>query len=182
MTKRVKLLCKAPVPDQTARYKKRGCYQGVQLHRFLYFHQEYVPMFRRTGEFRVWVCGGRVICAFRTKEDENLPGKPMALRQLDTNEYNGFNWYSPDKCTRKKKHDELLQFVLDTDSRIRQLKSDRFDTVHIGARYGISPDHRFYVNELTRFANADTFSALLAPPHDQIIGPLAKMIAQKFLI
>ncbi|EJP69825.1 uncharacterized protein BBA_00694 [Beauveria bassiana ARSEF 2860] len=184
MTKRDKLLCKAPVPDQTAKYKKRGRYQGVQLHRFLYFHQEYVPTFRKTGEFRVWVCGGRVVCAFRTKEDENLPGKPMALRQLDINEYNDFNWYSPDKCTRKQKHDELLQFILDTDSRIRQLRSDRFDTVQIGARYdcGISPDHRFYVNELTRFANADTFSGLLAPPHDQIIGPLAKMIAQKFLM
>jgi hypothetical protein len=64
MTKRDKLLCKAPVPDQTAKYKKRGRYQGVQLHRFLYFHQEYVPTFRRTGEFRVWVCGGRVVCAF----------------------------------------------------------------------------------------------------------------------
>jgi len=74
--------------------------------------------------------------------------------------------------------------VLDTDRRVRRLRNDKFDSVQIGARYdcGISPDHRFYVNELTRFTNADTFSGLLAPPHDQIIGPLAKMIAQKLLI
>ncbi|KGQ02657.1 hypothetical protein BBAD15_g12133 [Beauveria bassiana D1-5] len=105
----------------------------------------------------------------------------MALRQLDTNDYSDFNWYSPDNSTRKQKHDELLQFTLDTDSHIRKLRSDRFDTVQIGARYdcGISPD--FYVIELTRF-NADTFSGLLAPPHDQIIGPLAEMIAEKLLI
>ena len=183
ITQRDKLLCKAPVPDQPAKQRKRGRYQGVRAHRFLYFHQEYVPTFRRSGEFRVWVCGGRVVCAFRTKDDENLPGKPMALRQLDINDYSDFNWYSPDKSARKQKHDELLQFIVNTDSRIRRLKNDRFDTVQIGARYdcGISPDHRFYVNELTRFTNADTFSGLLAPPHDQIIGPLAKMIAQELL-
>ena len=122
-----------------------------------------------------------MICAFRTKDDENLPSKPMALRQLDISDYSDFNWYSSDKSTRKQKHDELLQFALDTDYRIRRLRNHRFDTVQIGARYdcGISPDHRFYVNELTRFTNADTFSELLAPPHDQIIGPLAKAIAQK---
>jgi hypothetical protein len=99
-----------------------------------------------------------------------------------TNDYSDFNWYSPDKSTRKQKHDELLQFTLDTDSHIRQLRSDRFDTVQIGTRYdcGISPG--FYVIELTRFANADTFSGLLAPSHDQIIGPLARMIAEKLLI
>ena len=33
----------------------------------------------------------------------------MALRQLDTNDYSDFNWYSPDKSTRKQKYDELLQ-------------------------------------------------------------------------
>ncbi|OAA71129.1 hypothetical protein LEL_09720 [Akanthomyces lecanii RCEF 1005] len=184
MTKRDKLLCKVSVSAQAARQLKRGRKQNSQAHKFLYFHQEYVPTFRRTGEFRVWVCNGRVVCSFRTKDDETLPGKPMALRQLDTNDYSDFNWYSSDKSTRKQKHDELLQFILDTDSRIRQLESDRFDTVQIGARYdcGISPDHRFYVNELTRFSNADTFSGLLAPPHDQIIGALAKIIAEKLLI
>ncbi|KJZ68370.1 hypothetical protein HIM_12237 [Hirsutella minnesotensis 3608] len=183
MTRRDKLLCTAPAPKQAAGRVKRSRYRGIRTHRFLYFHQEYVPTFRRTGEFRVWVCGGRVVCAFRTKDDETLPGKPMALRQLDINDYSDFNWYSPDKGSRRRKHDELLQFVLDTDSRIRRLRNDSFDTLQIGARYdcGITPDHRFYVNELTRFTNADTFSGLLAPPHDQIIGPLAKMIAQELL-
>ena len=184
MTNRDKLLCKAPVAEQTAKRMRRGRYQGARLHKFLYFHQEYVPTFRRTGEFRVWVCGGRVVCAFRTKDDDNSPGKPMALRQLDMDDFSDFNWYSPDKGARRRIHDELLQFVLDTDRRVRRLRNDKFDSVQIGARYdcGISPDHRFYVNELTRFTNADTFSGLLAPPHDQIIGPLAKMIAQKLLI
>lgn len=184
MTKRDKLLCKTPVPSQAAKHTRRGRKQDTHVHKFLYFHQEYVPTFRSTGEFRVWVCSGQVVCAFRTKDDENLPGKPMALRQLDTNDYSDFNWYSPDKGARKQKYDELLQFVLNTDSHIRQLRSDRFDTVQTGARYdcGISPDHRFYVNELTRFTNADTFSGLLAPPHDQIIGALAKVIAEKLLI
>lgn len=83
MTNRGKLLCKAPEPDQAPKHPKRGRYQGVQAYRFLYFHQEYVSTFRRTGEFRIWVCDGRVVCAFRTKDDEHLPGKPMALRQLD---------------------------------------------------------------------------------------------------
>ena len=183
MAKRDKLLCKAPEPSQTTKRMKRGRYRGVRTHKFLYFHQEYVPTFRRTGEFRVWVCRGQVVSAFRTKDDDNLANKPMALRQVDTNDYSDFNWYSSDSSTRKQKHDELLQFVLDTDFRIRRVKSDKFDTVQVGARYdcGISSDDRFYINELTRFTNADTLSGLLAPPHDQIIGPLAKAIAQTLL-
>ena len=183
MAKRDKLLCKAPEPSQAAKHVRRGQQRGIRTRKFLYFHQEYVPTFRRTGEFRVWVCSGRVVCAFRTKDDDNLASKPMALRQLDTNDYSDFKWYSSDRITRKQKHDELLQFVLDTDSRIRRLQSDKFETVQIGARYdcGISPDNRFYVNELTRFTNADTFSGLLAPPHDQIIGPLAQAIVQTLL-
>ena len=183
MAKRDRLLCKAPEPSQTAKRVKRGQRRDIRTRKFLYFHQEYVPTFRRTGEFRVWVCSGRVVCAFRTKDDANLASKPMALRLLDTNDYSDFNWYSSDASTRKQKHAELLRFVLDTDSRIRQLKSDKFETVQIGARYdcGISPDGRFYINELTRFTNADTFSGLLAPPHDQIIGPLAQAIVQVLL-
>lgn len=183
MTKRDKLQCTAPMPNQAVGRVKRARYQSVQTNRFLYFHQEYVPSFRRTGEFRVWVCGGQVVCAFRTKEDETLPARLMALRQLDINDYSDFIWHSPDRGTRRRKYEELLQFVLDTDSRIRRLGSDRFNTVQIGARYdcGITPEHHFYVNELTRFTSADTFSGLLAPPHDQIIGPLAKIIAQELL-
>ncbi|KAM4061305.1 hypothetical protein HRG_013246 [Hirsutella rhossiliensis] len=118
---------------------------------------------------------------FQTKEDWDARAKPMALRQLQLSD---FNWHSQDDETaRKQKRDELLDFVLETDTQIRQLKGERFETVHVGARYdcGISPDGHFFVSELTRFTFADTFSGELAPPYDQIIGPLARMIARVLL-
>ncbi|KAM4062529.1 hypothetical protein HRG_011249 [Hirsutella rhossiliensis] len=183
VTQRGKLLCTAPTQDRVARRTKptkRAQRSGVREQGIFYFHQEFIPTFRKIGEFRVMVCGGQVLAAFRTKEDWDARAKPMALRQLQLSD---FNWHSQDDETaRKQKRDELLDFVLETDTQIRQLKGERFETVHVGARYdcGISPDGHFFVSELTRFTFADTFSGVGAP-YDQIIGPLARMIARVLL-
>jgi hypothetical protein len=155
--------------------------------RYVWFHQEYVPSLVDFGEFRVFLRGNRIINAARTCFEWSSEPKKLAVSPLLPNEH--FTWFSSDPEEQLKKRDELYTFAQFVRSRLlmRSDAKEHFASLRIGVRLDIgvselSPNGRFFVNEITRFTSADQFSALLATrPHFNIPEAWATAIVEELI-
>ncbi|KAH7208447.1 uncharacterized protein BKA55DRAFT_698165 [Fusarium redolens] len=159
-------------------------------HKNLWFHQEYLSSFGVLGEFRVFLCQGKVINSAITKfsagfraEDE-LSGRVFAAKAVDEN---AFWWYSDVREQQRKKWEELYtfaEFVCDALSR-RHDAQEHYESLEIGLRLDIGVSELtsngvFFVNEATRFHCADYMSDIISMPSYRTSEVLGKAIAEVY--
>jgi hypothetical protein len=158
---------------------------GKSLDGPVWFHQEYVDSLVKFGEYRIFLCGNRVIVTARTCFDWSSEPKKLAVRPLVLD--NDFVWFSSDPKEQLRKHEELLTFAKHVRSRLlkRADAREHYASLQIGVRLDIgvsklSPDGEFFVNEITRFPSADQFSAVITPtPHLDICKAWADAVVKE---
>ncbi|PSN58591.1 hypothetical protein BS50DRAFT_627157 [Corynespora cassiicola Philippines] len=144
-----------------------------------WIHQEYVPSLLEWGEIRVFVVTSgkttgarvpRIVHAIVTKWNVARTGSRIHAGEID--ETSSFE--------AGLSYQKLQEFVLETYSDILAMGREEFDSLKVGARFdiGISPEaEQFFVNEITRWYNADYFSSkTLGKPYEKI----CKLYAQAF--
>ncbi|PCD19473.1 hypothetical protein FGRA07_11816 [Fusarium graminearum] len=146
------------------------------------FHQEYVKSFEEWGEIRVMMIGDEIIMCSRTQwnRDKKNPREFLYARRLMQDE--DFKWYSKDEEKQAEKYRELEEFCkFIYRNLIRLPGAERnFESLHVGLRLdiGISDDGRFFVNEATRWYEADLFSKQLC---DGDMTVIAQKIGKNFV-
>ncbi|KAJ2983395.1 hypothetical protein NQ176_g719 [Zarea fungicola] len=171
-----KLKCATPAQVKThAGTQPKGRDPG-----YLHFHQQRIPTFQDFGEFRVFVCAGKVMSIMRTNFEWQSAEKNLLAWKAGLDD---FNWYSSEEEAQMQKRQELEQFVLGQDEHIRQQQKPEFRTIHIGARYDVGitekgPNGQFFMNELTRLLSADTFPKATPFPNFDILLAWAREMAR----
>ncbi|CAF3556700.1 unnamed protein product [Fusarium graminearum] len=146
------------------------------------FHQEYVKNLEEWGEIRVMMIGDEIIMCSRTQwnKDKKNPREFLYPRRLMQDE--DFKWYSKDEEKQAEKYRELEEFCkFNYRNLIRLPGVERnFESLHVGLRLdiGISDDGRFFVNEATRWYEADLFSRQLC---DGDMTVIAQKIGKNFV-
>ncbi|KAL3588094.1 hypothetical protein FPOAC2_13993 [Fusarium poae] len=131
-----------------------------------WFHQEYVESLGEWGEIRVMMIGGEIIIYSRTQwiKDKKAQKKILHVRRFISDV--DLEWHSKDGERRKEKYQELEGFCkFIYRAIISSPEAERyFESLYAGLRLdiGISDDGRFFVNELTRWYEADLFSMQLS--------------------
>ncbi|KAJ4291765.1 hypothetical protein N0V90_009660 [Kalmusia sp. IMI 367209] len=177
---------KVMIPEEKERKERaansvggRNCYQWI--------HQEFVENLRFEGEFRVFVA---------TKTAEYGTREPYITHMIHTTLHEktcviqvGSGLLSSDVTDQyfeksKLTQEDLRSFVLRTYKALQAKKLVGLDSLRIGARLDIAwhpKKEDFFVNEITRWYNADTFPEMLdAENKDVIVKAWASSFAECF--
>ena len=148
-----------------------------------WFHQQYVPSFKESGEFRVFIA---------TRRDKNGirghtyfgPNDALVTTTLGQQSDLKLLQYSG---VGVRKLGDLRTYAVSISNRIRERPDwkEKFESMEVGARIDISISpashgHQFFVNEITREWYGDYFSSFLENPYTRICQSLAQARAEYF--
>ncbi|SPJ80236.1 uncharacterized protein FTOL_08628 [Fusarium torulosum] len=151
------------------------CETDIDIRQPIFFHQEYIDSLRTFGEYRIFICRGRIIGIAFTKFKED--GKPnnFAVERATSKH---LAWFSAEHEKQQQKLEELRGFALFQYSRLLDLSDVReeYRSLRVGIRLDIgvselSSEGRFFVSEPTRIYAADFMSQLIL---DQPYTAIAK--------
>lgn len=151
-------------------------------------HQEYVPILRELGEFRIFVAtrdgekgervpyivhsthtGWQKKALFDAPEGEHDPGSLDVMKVTEETYRNAFHTYTDEGFAEFKDKfgaakvalKDLQDFVLQWYSLLQKHDEVHFDSLKVGARVDVSftpAMDGFFINELTRWYSADGFA------------------------
>ncbi|KAF5012115.1 hypothetical protein FDECE_1832 [Fusarium decemcellulare] len=146
-----------------------------------WFHQQYIDTLRSYGEIRVFVCGDSIpAIAFTKWQDDGR----LVCRRFNPDK--DLLWYSTEREERLHKLRELEAFCLYVRAKLLELPGPSFESLRVGARFDVGVSElsnrgRFFINEVTRWNNADYMSDhILDAPYDKICRALGERFADLY--
>ncbi|KAM0362803.1 hypothetical protein ACHAPK_011500 [Fusarium culmorum] len=154
-TKRDKLSC----------YEPGSRTRSVDVNKPIYFHQEYIDSLLTFGEYRIYICKGKIIARAFTKFEWDGGPKNFGAKEIKPGD---FSWFSNDRKKQEQKSDDLDDFAIFQYSQLlKQFDSrENYRSLRAGVRLDIgiselNSDGRFFVLEVTRLWAADQMSKLI---------------------
>ncbi|KAM0362848.1 hypothetical protein ACHAO7_011080 [Fusarium culmorum] len=156
---------------ERAKRDKLSCYEpgsrprSVDVNEPIYFHQEYIDSLLTFGEYRIYICKGKIIARAFTKFEWDGRPKNFGAKEIKPGD---FSWFSNDRKKQEQKSDDLDDFAIFQYSQLlNQFDSqENYRSLRAGVRLDIgiselNSDGRFFVLEVTRLWAADQMSKLI---------------------